>query len=504
MEKRTAIIFGGSAYNIRFSLPSLLENLIIPNNADVFVLTTRFCKRRMTYEGYIPLAEENDKWVEKVAETIVDETPLSDKELQLIRDTFGDRLKVLKVVDDMPEYMDYIHGQRQYMKEAINEYIKVSHHLKKPAPYNGIFVNTPEVGTIRCIIDQYNHIKKCYELMEQYENENDFKYEWVMRARIDFIVPEVINMKHYYENLDQPYLYVMGSVRRDTMEWCDEWCFFCKRVTAAKLFPQLHRMGFNNDRKYQTLQYGTPYAPNGNDFMFDPESQFSVLLHELNLKIINVRIYRSAGFTNGGDGFDYMNYRFQRATIDLGYEFELVKNCETDINEHADTLRKYSSESDLVCEAGVRFGNSSVMLMAGRPKKMISYDVHREERVGYLELIAKDCGVNWEFVLKNPTPEDSNESLLPDGVDLLMLDTNHTGTQIGMELSRHAHKVRKWIIMHDTTTFFDRGAGDNNIHDGMKLGIESFLENHKGEWQIKERYMNNNGLMVLERIGYLE
>jgi len=45
---RTAILYSGSAYNIRFSIKSAMDNLIIPNNADVFIVTERRCLRRKT------------------------------------------------------------------------------------------------------------------------------------------------------------------------------------------------------------------------------------------------------------------------------------------------------------------------------------------------------------------------------------------------------------------------------------------------------------------------
>lgn len=507
MNRKVAILYSGSAYNVKFSLPTQLKNLVEPNDADVFVFTTKLCKRRKTeHSDYIPDASENEKWNKKNSETLLDEHNLRQSEIDLIKNTFVERLKGFKIAEEDSSYIAYLAQERENMMDLINQYIDECWYLKVPAPFNGIKLtganNPMSNGTIRCVIDQYNHLKKCYEMMEQYERENNFKYEWIVRARIDFIVPFVFNLKHYYENQDKPYIYICGSFRQEVMSWMDEFCFFTKRITAEKLFPKLNLMGMIKNRKHNTVQYGTAYSgEKGNDLNFDPEVQFSLLLHEIGLNdLINVKIYRSARYTDGDDGYDYFNYEFQRATIDLEHEFNLVKNYETDINEHADTLRKYASESELVCEAGVRFGNSTIMLMAGHPKRMISYDVHREARVDYLELIAKDCGINWEFVLKNPTPEDSNESLLPDDVDLLMIDTNHTGTQIGMELNRHAHKVRKWIIMHDCTTFYERGAGDDNIHDGMKLGIEPFLEKHKTEWRIKERFMNNNGLMVLERI----
>jgi hypothetical protein len=51
----------------------------------------------------------------------------------------------------------------------------------------------------------------------------------------------------------------------------------------------------------------------------------------------------------------------------------------------------------------------------------------------------------------------------------------------------HAHKVRKYLIFHDTVLFKD-----------LNKAISEFIEANK-EWKIKEVLTNNNGLTVLER-----
>jgi cephalosporin hydroxylase len=505
MNRKTAILYAGSAYNLRFSLESQLKNLVEPNDADVFIVTTRAMKRRKTpHDDYIPKAEENDLWVEKVSKTIVDDSPLTDQEIQLIKDTFGERLKGFFIVEENEDYMNYLREERQKMADIVNWYIDESAYMKKPLPFGGGKFknanNDQSNGTIRCTTDQYNHIKKCYELMERYENERGEKYEWVVRARIDFIVPFEFNLKHYYENQDKQILYICGSFRQEVMSWLDEFFWFSKRITAEKLFPKLNRMGMINNRKHNTLQYGTAYAPNGNDLNFDPEVQFSLLLYEIGLnELINIKIYRSSRYTNGNDGYDYFNYEFQRAKIDLEHEFNLVKNYETDINEHADVLRNYASQCAHVTEFGIRFGNSSIMLFCGRPQKMVSYDVFKEERVNYLELIAKDCEINWELRIENPSPEDATESKIEE-TDLLFIDTNHYAQQLELELRLHAPKTRKFIILHDTEVFGARGAGDDHINDGMNLAIEPFLKNNP-QWKVREKFTNNNGLTVFERVS---
>jgi hypothetical protein len=79
--------------------------------------------------------------------------------------------------------------------------------------------------------------------------------------------------------------------------------------------------------------------------------------------------------------------------------------------------------------------------------------------------------------------------------DLLFIDTWHVYGQLKEELRRHGGKVRKYIVVHDTTTFGQRGETEG--HAGLWPAVEEFLA--AGTFAIKVRYQNNNGLTVLER-----
>jgi hypothetical protein len=74
-----------------------------------------------------------------------------------------------------------------------------------------------------------------------------------------------------------------------------------------------------------------------------------------------------------------------------------------------------------------------------------------------------------------------------ENTDLLFIDTDHTYDQCSKELQMHAHKVRKYLIFHDT-----------NLVKDLNRAISEFIEANK-EWKIKEVLTNNNGLTVLER-----
>ena len=484
---KTAILYSGSAYNIKFSLQSQLENFILPNNADVFILTERRCKNRKTVHSD-PIPDGFDPaWHDKCKQMIHEETELTDSDIQFIKDTLGDRLKGLYIKDDMPEYMSYLEGQRSKMMSIANTYrlYNLEHSLPKSFGHDITDIND---GNLRCVTDQYGHVKKCYELMEQYENQNGFKYHYVVRARIDFIVPDVIDVEQYTLNHDQQYLYVMGSVNRDEFEFADEFCWFAKRPMASKLFPYLDRLGMIDDRKYKTA-----LPEQANDFRFGAETQWALLLKELNLPIINVKIFRSAKFTDGKDGYDYMNYMFRWDTINIEEEYKLVCDCPSDINEHLPTLRRYAEQCVHVTELGTRWGNSDIAFMAARPEHFISYDVQYNSRIDYLKKVSHDTGISFDFRLENVEQIELEET------DLLFIDTNHHVEQCSVELRLHADKARKFIVFHDTTTFWEKGQGWEEGH-GLRYAIEPFLESHP-EWQIAERFMNNNGLMILKRIS---
>ena len=85
---------------------------------------------------------------------------------------------------------------------------------------------------------------------------------------------------------------------------------------------------------------------------------------------------------------------------------------------------------------------------------------------------------------------------------MLFIDTNHHNIQMELELRLHSPKVRKYIAMHDTVSFWNKGQGFDNGGGGMKLAIEPFIENNRDKWKVVEDRKNNNGLMILERIGF--
>jgi hypothetical protein len=202
---------------------------------------------------------------------------------------------------------------------------------------------------------------------------------------------------------------------------------------------------------------------------------------------------------------------------DLNEKLENIYNQSKsfDIREHLYTLKRYASLSNHVTEMGVRGVVSTWALLAGKPKVLRSYDItHPREFQAANELndvinIANEHYIDYRFIQKNVL----EANIAP--TDLLFIDTWHVYKQMKAELKLHSPKVRKWIIMHDTSSCefvdevgYEKHLGwDNPRPEGFPRGkgiwpaIEEFLKVNEQNWRIKERFYNCQGLTVLERVS---
>jgi hypothetical protein len=174
----------------------------------------------------------------------------------------------------------------------------------------------------------------------------------------------------------------------------------------------------------------------------------------------------------------------------INEEFERVRNGKSDIFEHMPTLKEYASRVEHITEFGVRTGRSTIALLAGKPQIMHSYDIDGQT-FGNNELytkLAKEQGTDFKFIIADDRKVEIEET------DLLFIDTNHTYEQLNTELSLHANKVRRYIILHDTAVPPWNGACDS---PGMWVAVGNLLS--KGEWYVHKVFTNNNGLTVLAR-----
>jgi cephalosporin hydroxylase len=177
--------------------------------------------------------------------------------------------------------------------------------------------------------------------------------------------------------------------------------------------------------------------------------------------------------------------------------YQRARSTPSDIVEHLELLSRLSSLCDHVTEFGVRHGMSTLALLFGRPKVLVSYDIYPVAIEHVLSFAAKEAGVSFQFCLEDVL------TIQIEATDLLFIDTLHTFDQLSAELQLHAPRVRRFIVMHDTSSCGDRGGGEfgdgaAQSKAGLWPAIARFLRGHP-EWRLLFYFTNNNGLTVLER-----
>lgn len=169
--------------------------------------------------------------------------------------------------------------------------------------------------------------------------------------------------------------------------------------------------------------------------------------------------------------------------------YEAVCRVPSDIHEHCPTLHALARDSRHVTELGTRTGNSTIALLHAQPDRLVCYDRLDFPHLNLLRLLAGRT----EFVCHRA---DVREVEIEE-TDLLFIDTLHTYNQLRHELHLHARKARRYIVLHDTTTFAERGEIDGQ--GGLWPAVEEFLA--LGTFRLQQRYENNNGLTILEAVS---
>ena len=157
---------------------------------------------------------------------------------------------------------------------------------------------------------------------------------------------------------------------------------------------------------------------------------------------------------------------------------------------------------------------SSWAFVAGlqsRNGKIIQIDPDKNIDVKQFQNICKESNIDSVFY------NESDLTCPIEKTDLLFIDTWHVYGQLKRELGRWYPHVSKYIIMHDTTVdavfgesircnldiktqSTETGIPIDEINKGLEKAIIEFLNVHT-EWKIKEKFENNNGLTILERIN---
>lgn len=182
------------------------------------------------------------------------------------------------------------------------------------------------------------------------------------------------------------------------------------------------------------------------------------------------------------------HYANLKKDIEFAFDrFEELKNVESDIYKHLNTIYKYAKNCDIGIELGCKTGSSSFALLMGL-HILYSCDVAHSDHI--YQLINPYFGDR--FVKYH---ESSFDFDVIEEADLLFIDSYHSYETVNKELNLHAHKIKKYIMFHDTFSFGEIGEDGG---EGILKAIHEFLEANT-EWKIVHQVDYNNGLMIIER-----
>ena len=187
--------------------------------------------------------------------------------------------------------------------------------------------------------------------------------------------------------------------------------------------------------------------------------------------------------------------------------FEMIQ-VDGDIQEHITMLRTLGGSVNHITEFGIRSGVSTLSWFLGGANTVVGYDLKLLPSLNKIINLTKTC--NRQLILN----EGDTAKVTIDPTDLLFIDSLHTGEHLRKELFRHHLKVNKYIVLHDTEScgnaipnndyawnIFCLGGANLNHTEGLRPVVDEFLMKANGDWIINFEKFNNNGLMMLERIG---
>ena len=190
-----------------------------------------------------------------------------------------------------------------------------------------------------------------------------------------------------------------------------------------------------------------------------------------------------------------------------------------DINEHLLYLSKLSKECESILECGVRSVISSWAFLNGLVKNQKDTkclhlcDLQQDNNTHQIEEACREQTVEYMF-------HKCSDLHVPNRpYDMVFIDTWHVYGHLKRELELFSKMAQKYIVMHDTEV--DKILGEtirvgwdafeqsketgipvDEITKGLQPAIDEFLLSHP-EWRVKQHFVHNNGLTVLEKVNVL-
>jgi len=178
----------------------------------------------------------------------------------------------------------------------------------------------------------------------------------------------------------------------------------------------------------------------------------------------------------------------------MDFEREYLQACNrvSDINEHLPWISELTSECNHATELGVGYAQSTRAFLR-HDIELHSYEIQVYPETQKFFDEAKSAGRRVTLHV-----EDTRTATIAP-TDIMLVDSYHSYEQVKIELDRHADKVKKYILFHDTDLYGFSGQGNER---GIFPAITEFLGSHP-EWELVEQRKNNNGMTLIKRVKKL-
>jgi hypothetical protein len=165
------------------------------------------------------------------------------------------------------------------------------------------------------------------------------------------------------------------------------------------------------------------------------------------------------------------------------------KKNDPDLGGHLSRLQELAQGAKLVVQLGLGRGGATAAFLAAHPKRLVSVD---GAPPSWFDSLRQLAAADWEFLLGDTLQVD----LPSEPIDVLFIDTKHTAAQCYAELTRYAPLVQGRIVLHDTTTFGERGEDGG---PGLLPALRRFLKEHP-EWIVYKHFEDWNGLTIISNL----
>lgn len=166
--------------------------------------------------------------------------------------------------------------------------------------------------------------------------------------------------------------------------------------------------------------------------------------------------------------------------------FDKVCNTPRDLDKHLPTLRALAEQCEHVTEFSKR-RESLIAFAAARPAKLVSHNVEQDATAATIR--------GWALVGVHMDPLQSPDVETIEPTDLLFIDSQHTKARLAEELAKYGPAVRRWIVMHDTQLYRNKGE-DNG--PGLVEAIRDYCRANP-EWFVSAHTPEQHGLTILSR-----